>query len=125
MEDAKGKTPVAVFDLDGTVILENMAIMMLEQMARQQLLGGGFNSMALRLLARKKRLSIDQLVRWLVRLLLLGLRGQRQTDINTLVSQQVVNRSCDNLSRFVMALFQQLRPTHFCLAITGSSEETA
>ena len=125
METAIERMPVAVFDLDDTVILDNVGARLLEQLAQQQLLGGSLNSIALRLLTRKEQLPPRQWERMVVRLLLLGLRGQCQKDIKTLARRYVVDDVYKKYSRFTMALLQQLRLTHFCLAITGSPEEMA
>jgi len=125
MSKHKSAKPIAAFDLDGSLVREQLLVLLLKECFELQIFPRvtelAFKKV--RLAQRDRKISHDVYEKRLIELFEDRIRGKLKSDVEA-AAEIVAEKNKDWLYVFSRTLLESLRPTHSCITITGAMSET-
>ncbi len=125
MSKDKGNKPIAAFDLDGSLVREQLLVLLLKECFELQIFPRvtelAFKKV--RLAHRDRKISHDVYEKRLIELFEERIKGKLKSDVEA-AAEIVAEKHRDWLYVFSRTLLETLRPTHSCITITGAMTET-
>ena len=125
MDDGTIARPVAAFDIDGTLIREQLLSLFCRELTEYHIFTkasrAAFRSAFME--HRDRKITYDVYQRQLIDLFNERIRRKLKTDVEA-VAKIVVEKNRDWLYVFSKKLLDALKPTHNCITITGALAET-
>lgn len=124
MGKTTGKKPVAVFDLDGSLVREQLLVLLtkecLEQQIFRKIVDRKFRKM--RLAHRDRKTTFEVFDKQLIELFTERIKGKLKGDVEE-AAEVVAEKHRDWLYVFSRTLLDRLKGTHECVTITGAMVE--
>lgn len=117
--------PIAVFDLDGTLIREQLLVLLSKECFELQI----FRRVAevvfksVRLKHRDRKISFEDYDRQIIEIFTQRVKGKLRSDVQ-MAAEQVFDKHRDWLYRFTKALLEETTKSHERITITGAMLET-
>lgn len=126
-DDAPALTarPVAAFDLDGSLVREQLLVLLTKECFELQVFRRVVEVVfkEIRLIHRDRKITFEAYDRQIIALFTQRIKGKLRSDVE-LAAKHVFNKHRDWLYVFTRALLDELKPTHECITITGAMIET-
>ena len=121
----RSKRPLAVFDLDGTLIREQLLVLLTKECFDLEI----FRRVAevifkeVRLTHRDRKITFEEYDQQIIDLFSQRVKGKLQSDIK-IAARHVHDKHRDWLYKFTRALIEETTETHERITITGAMQET-
>src|SRR5687768_16025888 len=124
MTKKKKPRPIAAFDLDGSLVREQILSLLFEECFDLQILRPVAKKLyrRVKLEHRDRKVTFEVYDRQIIELFVDRIKGRRQTDLDV-AAEQVYEKHRDWLYVFSKTLLAQLKHTHQCITITGAMTE--
>ncbi len=124
MAKKKPARPLAAFDFDGTLVREQLLVLLTKQCLELGIFRPVFDVLfrEVRLKHRDRIISFEQYDREIIQLFTHRIKGKMREDL-VLAGRQVYDKHRDWLYVFTRTLLAELRKTHEMIAITGAMQE--
>lgn len=119
------KKPVAAFDLDGTLIREQLLVLLTKECFELEI----FRHVAevifkrVRLTHRDRKITFEDYDRQIIDIFTDRVKGKLRTDVH-LAAERVFEKNRDWLYKFTKALLEETAESHDRITITGAMQET-
>jgi HAD superfamily phosphoserine phosphatase-like hydrolase len=124
-DQSVGGRPVAAFDLDGSLVREQLLVLLTKECFELQI----FRKVAevlfkeVRLIHRDRKITFEDYDRQVIALFTSRIKGKLRGDVEV-AAKRVYEKHRDWLYVFTRALLEELKTTHECITITGAMIET-
>jgi len=121
----KKHRPIAVFDLDGTLVREQLLVLLAKECFDLQI----FRRVAevvfkrIRLQHRDRKITFEDYDRRIIDIFVERVKGKLRSDVQ-MAAEAVFDKHRDWLYRFTKALTEEVAETHQRITITGAMQET-
>lgn len=124
MAKKKPPRPLAAFDFDGTLVREQLLVLLTKQCLELGIFRPVFDVMfrKVRLKHRDRLITFEEYDREIIQLFSHRIKGKMREDL-LLAASQVYDKHRDWLYVFTRTLLGELRKTHEMIAITGAMQE--
>jgi HAD superfamily phosphoserine phosphatase-like hydrolase len=124
MARKKKARPVAAFDLDGSLVREQLLVLLTKECFELDI----FRTVAevvfkeIRLQHRDRKITFEDYDRRIIGLFIERIKGKLRSDVE-IAAKRVHDKHRDWLYVFSKTLLAELKPTHACITITGALSE--